>query len=120
MTKRSFLIFIIFFAALALAVPFWALSKEGNPSTSPAKVAVSDEESKQLFSVNCGTCHTLKRAGTDGIVGPNLDERGVQDQPDRILTAIQQGAGEGKMPAGILRGQAAEQVADFVSRVAGR
>ena len=23
---------------------------------------------------NCGSCHTLYKAGTDGVVGPNLDE----------------------------------------------
>ena len=29
---------------------------------------------KQLFVQNCGACHTLKRAGTTGVTGPNLDE----------------------------------------------
>src|SRR5689334_9311336 len=29
---------------------------------------------KQAFVAKCGSCHTLSRAGTKGIVGPNLDE----------------------------------------------
>jgi uncharacterized cupredoxin-like copper-binding protein len=29
---------------------------------------------KQEFVAKCGSCHTLKRAGTTGVVGPNLDE----------------------------------------------
>ena len=29
---------------------------------------------KQLFSEKCGSCHTLKDAGTQGVVGPNLDD----------------------------------------------
>ena len=29
---------------------------------------------KQLFVAKCGACHMLARAGTKGVVGPNLDE----------------------------------------------
>ena len=29
---------------------------------------------KKDFVAKCGSCHTLKRAGTTGVVGPNLDE----------------------------------------------
>src|SRR5215210_4510307 len=29
---------------------------------------------KQQFVANCGACHVLKRAGTTGVTGPNLDE----------------------------------------------
>ena len=28
---------------------------------------------KQDFVAKCGSCHTLKRAGTTGVTGPNLD-----------------------------------------------
>lgn len=31
-------------------------------------------EGKTVFTTTCGTCHTLKAAGTTGTVGPNLDE----------------------------------------------
>ena len=29
---------------------------------------------KQLFSEKCGSCHVLQDAGTQGVVGPNLDD----------------------------------------------
>jgi uncharacterized cupredoxin-like copper-binding protein len=29
---------------------------------------------KQAFVAKCGSCHVLKRAGTTGVTGPNLDE----------------------------------------------
>ncbi len=123
MNKRSFLFFAIFFAVFALAVPFWALSKEGEPSSSSEKVAAVDEEAKLLFQTNCGSCHTLARAGTDGVVGPNLDDLlgdlGPEANQPRVLAAIQRGV-EGRMPAGILQGVEAKKVADFVARVAGQ
>jgi mono/diheme cytochrome c family protein len=121
MTKRSFLFFALFFVAFAVAVPYWAISKEGDEDASPEKVAASDEGAKLVFATNCGSCHTLARAGTDGVVGPNLDDLlgDVPGQQERVLAAIEIGV-QGRMPAGILEGQQAEEVADFVARVAGQ
>ena len=77
---------------------------------------------------NCGACHTLAKAGTDGVVGPNLDDLLAPPSPTppdpetikpRVLAAVNNGVG-GRMPAGILTGEQAETVADFVSQVAGR
>ena len=123
MNKRLFFFFAAFFAVFAIAVPLWATSKEGDEAASPEKVAASDQHAKELFATNCGSCHTLARAGTDGIVGPNLDDLlgGVPPESNvgRVETAIDQGV-QGRMPAGILQGQNAEEVADFVARVAGQ
>jgi cytochrome c551/cytochrome c550 len=123
MNKRSFFFFALFFVAFAVAVPFWAISKEGDPDSSPAKVAASDESARALFATNCGSCHTLDRAGTDGVVGPNLDELLGAGTPEanepRVMNAIDNGV-EGRMPAGILQGEQAEEVANFVARVAGQ
>lgn len=128
MRKRTFVIFGIFAVAFGLAVPYWAISKEGGQRASPEKVAASDEDAKELFQTNCGACHTLARAGTDGIVGPNLDEVLGQGTPEanqtRVLNAINNGFSSqgftGYMPAGILSGEDAREVADFVARVAGQ
>jgi cytochrome c550 len=123
MSKRTFVIFGIFAVLFAILLPLWAISKEGSEGASPEKVAASDEEAKELFETNCGACHTLARAGTDGIVGPNLDDLLGQGTPEanktRVQNAIENGI-EGRMPAGILQGEDAETVADFVSRVAGQ
>jgi uncharacterized cupredoxin-like copper-binding protein len=51
---------------------------------------------KQAFVAKCGACHVLKRAGTTGVTGPNLDE------------AFQRARGEGfgqSTFAGIVRRQ---------------
>lgn len=39
---------------------------------------------KQAFIQKCGACHTLARAGTVGIVGPNLDNAFAQSITDGI------------------------------------
>jgi mono/diheme cytochrome c family protein len=123
MSKRTFVIFGIFVVLFGVLLPLWAINKEGSEGASPEKVAASDEEAKELFQTNCGSCHTLARAGTDGIVGPNLDDLLGQGTPEanvtRVQNAIENGI-EGRMPAGILQGEDAATVADFVSRVAGQ
>ncbi len=123
MNKRSFLFFIIFIAIFAIAVPIWAISKEGDPDSSAQQVASSDENARDLFVVNCGACHVLEQAGTDGVVGPNLDELLGDGTPEanepRVLSAIEMGV-QGRMPAGILLGEQAEEVSEYVARVAGQ
>ncbi len=123
MTKRSFFFFAAFAVLFAIAIPLWAFNKEGDAANSPEKVAASDAYAKKLFATNCGSCHTLARAGTDGIVGPNLDDLlgGVPPESNvqRVETAIKNGV-NGRMPAGILRGSNAKIVANFVASVAGQ
>ena len=48
------------------------------------------------------------------------DEATIEATESRVLTAIQQGVGDGAMPAGILESTNATQVANFVARVAGQ
>jgi mono/diheme cytochrome c family protein len=123
MSKKPFVLFAIFAALFVVAIPVWAINKEGSESASPEKVAASDQNAKQLFQTNCGSCHTLARAGTDGIVGPDLDDLLGGGTPEankqRVTNAIDNGI-SGRMPAKILQGQDEQTVADFVSRVAGQ
>lgn len=128
MNKRALLSFALLAVLLAVIIPLWAFSKDG----SQEEMASSDEESRELFVDNCGSCHTLDAAGTDGVVGPDLDERlggsvggeltpeAAQASSDRALIAIVNGLGDGAMPAGILQGAQAEQVADYVGQTAGQ
>jgi len=125
MNKRIFVSFALLAILPAMLISLWAFSKNGSSSSSPQAVASSDEQARDLFATNCGTCHTLEKAGTDGVIGPNLDDRlagatGLPVDPSRVLNAIENGFGEGAMPAGILQGQQAEEVSDFVARVAGQ
>ena len=83
---------------------------------------------KQLFVAKCGACHTLAHAGTTGTVGPNLDDAFRQDRADGVKSTSIQGLvdywiqypnTQGAMPAMLLSGQDAQNVAAYVGAVAG-
>lgn len=136
MTKRPFVIFGIFVAVLAVVIPVWAFNASGDPDKGSRSVPADLKTGKTLFATNCGTCHTLYAAGTDGNFGPNLDtllapsgpptgptaEQTINATKGRVLSAIENGVDSttpGRMPAGIMTGQQADEVADFVAHVAG-
>ena len=95
------------------------------------------ERGRALFQSNCGTCHTLAQAGTSAVIGPNLDAAFAQARSDGmdndtiegvVQTQIEspryveKGASNYSrvmMPAGIVEGQDAEDVATYVASVAG-
>ena len=127
MNRRTFVSFGIVAVLFAIIIPAWAISREGGGSASPQDVSDDLQAGKELFVTNCGSCHTLYKAGTDGVVGPNLDELLAPPSPTdpdpktiepRVINAIENGVA-GRMPAGILSGAQAEEVAQFVSSVAG-
>jgi cbb3-type cytochrome c oxidase subunit III len=68
---------------------------------------------KDIFTANCGSCHTLKDAGTSGTVGPNLD----QLKPDEARVQKQVTNGGAVMPAfkGTLTPAQITAVAKYVS-----
>jgi mono/diheme cytochrome c family protein len=71
-----------------------------------------------LMDAGCGGCHTLKDAGTSGQVGPNLDEA----KPSSDLVVERVTNGKGVMPSfkGKLTDQQIQDVAAYVSSVAGK
>jgi mono/diheme cytochrome c family protein len=81
--------------------------------------AALSEEGQTVFTTNCGSCHTLKEAGTSGEIGPNLDEL----EPSLATVEHQVINGGGPMPAfgkeGILSSEEVKAVATYVSSVAG-
>jgi mono/diheme cytochrome c family protein len=72
---------------------------------------------KTAFVATCGGCHALKDAGTSGNVGPNLDSLAPLTA-DRVAKQIAHGGGA--MPAKLLTGQDAANVAAYVASVAGK
>ena len=83
----------------------------------------------KLFSERCSGCHTFDAAGAQGsatkvsdrekVDGPNLNVRRVCY--DSILYALQNGGYSGAiMPANIVVGKEAEQVAAFVATYSGK
>lgn len=71
---------------------------------------------KQTFAGTCGSCHTLKAAGTNGTFGPNLDQLAPDEA--RVVAAIKNGPGP--MPNGLLKGKDADAVATYVSENTGQ
>ncbi len=98
---------------------------------------------KQLFVEKCGSCHTLADAGTQGKIGPNLDDAFAADREQgfkesailnivhgQILYAVSHPSGvitgpNGQtlpvqgMPEKLVTGQDAKDVAAYVASVAG-
>ena len=66
----------------------------------------------------CGMCHTLKSAGSEGEIGPNLDQ--LKPLKSQVVLALTNGVGV--MPAfeGILSPEEIEAVSHFVSTSAGQ
>ncbi|HEY7266742.1 MAG TPA: cytochrome c [Solirubrobacterales bacterium] len=127
MKRSTFVIFGIVVLLFGIGIPAWALTKEGSEDASPEHVAADLQGGKDLFVTNCGACHTLAEAGTDGVIGPDLDDRLAPPSASapapntikpRVLAAINNGMG-GRMPKGVVSGQQADQVATYVSQVAG-
>jgi plastocyanin len=95
---------------------------------------------KQAFVAHCGACHTLARAGTTGVTGPNLDEAFQQARKDGFGESTIQGVVRDQiaypargpqndpqtgrqlaiMPANLVTGQAAKDVAAYVASAAGK
>ena len=73
---------------------------------------------KDIFSANCGSCHTLAAAGTSGTVGPNLDDL----KPSLARAERQVTNGGAIMPAfkGKLTDAQIKAVAKYVSDNAGK
>jgi mono/diheme cytochrome c family protein len=114
-------------AAAVLAVAACGSEKINADNSQPQSPV---HQGAELFHERCGGCHTLKAAATQGSApqgqvahkertdGPNLDYRKetVQD----VLFAIRNGGFSGSiMPANVVVGTEAQQVAEFVSKYAG-
>jgi plastocyanin len=94
---------------------------------------------KQQFVAKCGACHTLARAGTKGVTGPNLDFAFVQARRDGERSSTFAGMVHGQithpsripqhdpqtgkalplMPANLVSGHDVVDVAAYVGMVAG-
>jgi cbb3-type cytochrome c oxidase subunit III len=98
------------------------------------------QNGQKLFQASCASCHTLSAAGANGKVGPSLDAAFAYDRSQGyaessienvVLDQIRLGSGpiesgnqdtqqEPRMPADIVKGQDAVDVAAYVASVAGQ
>jgi mono/diheme cytochrome c family protein len=133
MSRKTFVIFGLVVVLLAVLIPWLAFRSNGDAATGAQDVPASLKSGQSLFQTNCGTCHTLYAAGTDGNYAPDLDELLAPSGPatgstikateGRVLNAVENGVDSsttpGRMPGGILNQQQAKEVAEFVARTAG-
>ena len=84
-------------------------------------------QGKVAFVQKCGACHTLARADTKGIVGPNLDAAfrstiadglGRSSIESVVYDQIQNPNPNGAMPKNLVGGRTAQDIAAYVSQAA--
>jgi mono/diheme cytochrome c family protein len=136
MSKRTFIVFGLLVVVLAVAIPWLVFGSKGDAKSGAQEVPASLESGQELFKINCGNCHTLYAAGTDGNYAPDLDELLAPSGPpegkdaeatiegleNRVAEAVKNGVDSGtpgRMPGGILNEEQTEEVAEFVARTAG-
>jgi mono/diheme cytochrome c family protein len=126
--------FVVIYIAFGVVIP--ALFLIGNHNSANGQVGgirlnAAEKRGREIFGERCGLCHTLAAANAVGKVGPNLDI--IQPTEQLVLHTIQYGClpnppkgsqeaclGQGVMPADVIQGIDAENVAKFVARVAGQ
>jgi cytochrome c2 len=105
--------------AVAIALPLGACGRD-EPDL---------ENGKAKFVEKCGSCHELQRAGTAGTTGPSLDtsfQTALADGMDRdtvegiVHDQILNPRIDSKMPANLVKGDDATDVAAYVGYAAAR
>ena len=115
----------VLYLVLGVGVPAVILANRGEAAGGTGALKSQElsaklDRGKTLFSQQCKSCHTLAAVNARGVTGPNLDSIG-KVTPDRVLNAIRLGGtGQDRMPAGLLEGEEAREVAEYVSEVAGK
>lgn len=101
-------------AAAAVALPLAACGRDEPDLT----------QGKAMFTQKCGSCHTLARAGTQGATGPNLDaafraalQKGFSRKTVRgiVHRQILHPRRNSVMPAALVEGESADDVAAYVA-----
>jgi mono/diheme cytochrome c family protein len=127
--RRVFgIVVVLIYLGIGIAVPAVVIANRGTREGNDAQLSQAMvrnapqavRHGRTLFIENCAACHTLAAVNARGVTGPDLGKIGTVT-PARVVSAIKiGGTGQGRMPAGLLQGQNAKDVADFVSAVAGK
>ena len=120
--------------ALAVAIAFVATGCGAVAHMTATEGSASD--GRPLFKQQCGACHTMKNAETQGVIGPNLDdvfgivrtdangsfnESTIRDvvRGQIAYPETETATGGTGMPANLVTGQQADDVAQYVAQCAG-
>jgi len=83
-----------------------------------SQILFADEnfiKGKEIFinAGNCATCHSLKDAGSNAMIGPNLNE--IRPDIERVKNVVINGAGVMPSYQGILNDEEIDAVSYYVS-----
>jgi plastocyanin len=101
----------------------------GSGAANPSNADLVNGKKLFIGKATCGSCHTLQRAGTKGNQGPNLDAAFVNARNNGfhdsviagvVLDQIHHPRRGSIMPAGLVKGDDARDVAAYVGSVAGK
>ena len=127
--------FAFLYVAFGVALPLLFLignHNNANAQYAGIRLTPAEKQGRELFGQHCGLCHTLAAASAVGKVGPNLDT--IKPTETLVLHTINYGClqnpapsqssenclGQGTMPAAVVTGTQAQEVAKFVAAVAGK
>lgn len=125
--------FVVVYVVFGVVLPVLFIVGNRNHASAGVggiKLTAAEKRGREIFGEKCGLCHTLAAANAVGKVGPNLDV--IKPTEQLVLHTIENGClqnpgsnsseaclGEGTMPAGVVQGIDATEVAQFVAKVAG-
>jgi mono/diheme cytochrome c family protein len=121
--RSATLLFVLAILVLGVAVPAAVIateqSRDSIPEANVKELTDVQKHGRELFPQRCKNCHTLEAAKATARVGPNLDE--LRPTYTLVLDAIKKGRanGNGNMAAGLVEGEDAEAVAQFVAVAVG-
>jgi cytochrome c6 len=127
---------LFIFVALGLGIALPLVILHGNHANASKQVGgveltAQSKSGRMLFGQHCAVCHTLAAANAIGKVGPDLDM--LKPPAAEVLHVIENGClpnvtvadeneaclGQGVMPAQVVSGRDARDVASFVAQAAG-
>jgi mono/diheme cytochrome c family protein len=134
-SRSATTLFLLTAAVFGIALPLLVLtSNHSNADAhvgSGLKLTANEKTGRELFGSHCAVCHTLAAANAMGKVGPNLDM--IKPSYSLVVHTINNGClpngspssgqaclGQGVMDPDIVQGADAQNVAAFVSKVAGQ
>ncbi len=131
MVGVAFVFILVGFGVVLPAAMLIGNHDNANAQVGGYSLTSGERSGRELFGVHCAVCHTLAAANAAGKVGPNLDM--LKPPASLVLHTLANGClpnapsgsaeqclGQGVMPADVVTGKDAQNVANFVARVAGK
>jgi mono/diheme cytochrome c family protein len=121
-------VLVLVYVGFGVVIPaIFLVNNHAQAKTNVAGIRLTSAEvsGQTIFGEHCAVCHTLAAANAVGKVGPNLDQ--IRPSVALIEYTLAHGCtqtsssclGYGQMPADIVQGTDARDVAMYVARVAG-